>query len=106
MNHVVEDVGSVGDLAHGAHAPAHAAEAHGEGQQHPIHIYLVIWGLLFFFSICSYLVDYFDLQGTLLMSDLSDNNSGTMTLTFVNQAGGELRRSTGAGTDACWRRPR
>lgn len=65
MNHVVEDVGSAGKRASGAHAMAHVADAHGEGQQHPIRIYLVIWGLLFFFSICSYLVDYFDLQGTL-----------------------------------------
>lgn len=39
--------------------------AHTEGQQHPIRIYLLIWGLLFLFSICSYLVDYFDLQGPL-----------------------------------------
>jgi cytochrome c oxidase subunit IV len=42
-----------------------AQHAHAEGQQHPIRIYLLIWVLLFVFSVCSYLVDYFDLQGAL-----------------------------------------
>ncbi len=41
------------------------ATAHAEGQQHPIGIYLKIWGLLFFFSLCSYLVDYYHLEGYL-----------------------------------------
>ena len=36
---------------------------HAEGQQHPIKIYLVIWGLLFVFSTFSYLVDYFEFHG-------------------------------------------
>lgn len=36
-----------------------------EGQQHPIGIYLKIWGLLFVFSFFSYLVDYFHLEGYL-----------------------------------------
>lgn len=36
---------------------------HAEGQQHPIKIYLVIWGLLFVFSTFSYLVDYFGFHG-------------------------------------------
>ena len=39
--------------------------AHGEGQQHPIRLYLWIWGLLFVFSAFSYMVDYFQLQGAL-----------------------------------------
>jgi cytochrome c oxidase subunit IV len=39
--------------------------AHAQGQQHPIGIYLKIWGLLFVLSIASYLVDYFHLQGYL-----------------------------------------
>jgi cytochrome c oxidase subunit IV len=42
-----------------------AGHAHAEGQQHPIRIYFLIWGLLFLFSICSYLIDYFDLHGVL-----------------------------------------
>ena len=39
--------------------------AHAEGQQHPIGIYLKIWGLLFVLSTASYLVDYFHIQGYL-----------------------------------------
>ncbi len=39
--------------------------AHAEGQQHPIGIYLKIWGLLFILSTASYLVDYFHLEGYL-----------------------------------------
>ena len=42
--------------------------AHAEGQQHPIGIYLKIWGLLFVFSTCSYLVDFFHIQGYLRWS--------------------------------------
>jgi len=37
--------------------------AHAEGQQHPIRLYLLVWGWLFVLSTCSYLVDYFNLQG-------------------------------------------
>ncbi|HJP03530.1 MAG TPA: cytochrome C oxidase subunit IV family protein [Gammaproteobacteria bacterium] len=39
-----------------------------EGQQHPISIYLWIWGLLFVLSACSYLVDYMQLEGYLRWS--------------------------------------
>ena len=42
--------------------------AHAEGQQHPIGIYLKIWGLLFVLSTFSYLVDYFEFQGYLRWS--------------------------------------
>jgi cytochrome c oxidase subunit IV len=56
-----------------AHATAHATEpratadaaGHAEGQQHPIKLYLVVWGWLFVLSTFSYLVDYFHLQGYL-----------------------------------------
>ncbi len=41
------------------------AEAHAEGQQHPIGIYFTVWGLLFVLSTFSYLVDYFHLQSYL-----------------------------------------
>lgn len=37
----------------------------GTGQQHPISLYLKIWGLLFVLSAMSYLVDYLQLQGYL-----------------------------------------
>lgn len=35
------------------------------GQQHPIGLYLKIWGLLFVLSTMSYLVDYFHFHGLL-----------------------------------------
>ena len=38
---------------------------HASGQQHPIGLYLKVWGLLFVLSTLSYLVDYFHLQGLL-----------------------------------------
>jgi cytochrome c oxidase subunit 4 len=41
---------------------------HTKGQQHPIKLYLVVWGWLFILSTCSYLVDYFGLQGYLRWS--------------------------------------
>jgi len=37
--------------------------AHAQGQQHPLSLYLKIWGLLFVLSTLSYLVDYFHFQG-------------------------------------------
>lgn len=56
-----------GQHAHPAGQQAHAAgqKTHVEGQQHPIGIYLKIWGLLFVLSTASYLVDYFHIQGYL-----------------------------------------
>ena len=45
-----------------------APAAHAEGHQHPIKLYLVVWGWLFVLSTCSYLVDYFNLQGHLRWS--------------------------------------
>jgi len=53
------------------HVPAKTGTAdggHGEGQQHPLRIYLLIWALLFVFSTFSYLVDYFQLHGMLRWS--------------------------------------
>ena len=47
-----------------AHAEGQQA-AHAGGQQHPISVYLWIWGLLFVLSTFSYLVDYFHFQGYL-----------------------------------------
>jgi cytochrome c oxidase subunit IV len=49
-------------------ATAATAATHVEGQQHPIILYLVVWGLLFVLSTCSYLVDYFNLEGYLRWS--------------------------------------
>jgi cytochrome c oxidase subunit 4 len=51
-----------------AHDAVAAAASHEKGQQHPIKLYLVVWGWLFVLSACSYLVDYFGLQGYLRWS--------------------------------------
>lgn len=42
--------------------------AHTQEQQHPIGLYLKIWGLLFILSTLSYLVDYFHFVGYLRWS--------------------------------------
>jgi caa(3)-type oxidase subunit IV len=54
------------------HASVHeAAPAEGlkparvHGQQHPIGVYLKVWGYLFVLSTMSYLVDYFHAEGLL-----------------------------------------
>jgi len=39
--------------------------AHVEGQQHPLGIYIKVWGLLFVLSSFSYAVDYYHLEGYL-----------------------------------------
>ena len=39
--------------------------AHKVGQQHPITLYLVVWGWLFILSTCSFLVDYLGVEGYL-----------------------------------------
>lgn len=41
------------------------AQHQAQGQQHPISLYLKIWGLLFVLSTLSYMVDYMQLQGYL-----------------------------------------
>jgi cytochrome c oxidase subunit IV len=57
---------------HSLHTHVHEAIAagatHAKGQQHPIKLYLVVWGWLFVLSTCSYLVDYFGLHGYLRWS--------------------------------------
>src|ERR1700730_917557 len=45
-----------------------SATTHTKGQQHPIKLYLVVWGWLFVLSTCSYLVDYFGFHGYLRWS--------------------------------------
>lgn len=55
----------------------HTAHGHGDGattahaevhQEHPIRLYLIVWGWLFILSACSYLVDYVGLEGYLRWS--------------------------------------
>jgi len=57
---------------HPLHSELHevrpSAVAHAQGQQHPIKLYLVVWGWLFVLSTCSYLVDYFGFHGYLRWS--------------------------------------
>ncbi len=50
-----------------AHAQGHTL-GQTSGQQHPIKLYLVVWGWLFVLSTCSYLVDYVGLHGYLRWS--------------------------------------
>ena len=50
------------------HAALASGASHAKGQQHPIKLYLVVWGWLFVLSTCSYLVDYFGLHGYLRWS--------------------------------------
>src|SRR3954469_6826431 len=60
MSHVIDsnEIAAVG----------HEQQAHADGQQHPIKLYLWIWLLLFVFSSFSYMVDYFQLHGYLRWS--------------------------------------
>ena len=51
-------------MTHETAAPA-ATTHRDTHQQHPIKLYLVVWGWLFVLSTGSYLVDYFGLQGYL-----------------------------------------
>ena len=37
--------------------------AQESGQQHPISLYFIVWGLLFVLSFFSYMVDYLNFQG-------------------------------------------
>ena len=48
-----------------SHAPASAPAPKAHGQQHPIGVYLKVWGYLFVLSTMSYLVDYFHVEGIL-----------------------------------------
>lgn len=51
-----------------AAAGAGEATAKVEGQQHPIGLYLKVWGWLFVLSAMSYMVDYFGFEGFLRWS--------------------------------------
>ena len=49
-----------------AHDPTASGMAHSDShQQHPLRIYLVVWGWLFILSACSYMIDYIGFQGYL-----------------------------------------
>ena len=55
-------------MQHGTVQAQTQTQTHEEGQQHPIKLYMVVWGWLFILSACSYAVDYFHLQGYLRWS--------------------------------------
>lgn len=69
--------------------PVKATATHAEGQQHPIKLYLVVWGWLFVLSACSYAVDYFNLQGYLrwgLIVTLMLLKAGLIIAIFMHMA--------------------
>ncbi len=63
-----------------AHGSGHSDTAHDHGhdttaavhaevhQEHPIRLYLIVWGWLFILSACSYFVDYVGFEGYLRWS--------------------------------------
>ena len=58
-------------------------------QQHPIGIYLKVWGLLFLLSVFSYLVDYFHFHGMLrwgLILFLMMLKAGLIVAVFLHMA--------------------
>jgi len=58
-------------------------------QQHPIGIYLKVWGLLFLLSVFSYLVDYFHFHGMLrwgLILFLMMLKAGLIVAVFMHMA--------------------
>ena len=57
------------DHGHSGHAAAASGTAPADAhQEHPIRIYLVVWGWLFILSAGSYAVDYFGVHGYLRWS--------------------------------------
>ena len=67
-----------------------------EGQQHPIKLYLIVWGWLFVLSTCSYLVDYFGLQGHLRWSPAVHGCEGRLDCRYFHAHG-----LGAAGPDIC-----
>src|ERR1700732_3235669 len=77
--------------------------AHEEGQQHPIKLYLVIWGWLFVLSTCSYLVDFFGIHGYLRWSLIllfMIVKAGLIVAVFMHMAWERLGLRA-AGPDVC-----
>jgi len=61
----------------------------GTGQQHPIGLYLKIWGLLFVLSTLSYMVDYLHVQGYLrwgLILTFMIMKAGLIVAVFMHMA--------------------
>ena len=79
-------------MTHGTATPA--ATAHRDThQQHPIKLYLVVWGWLFVLSAGSYMVDYFHLEGYLrwsLILIFMMLKAGLIVAVFMHKAGERL----------------
>jgi cytochrome c oxidase subunit IV len=64
----------------------HAADAQ---QQHPIKLYLVVWGWLFILSFLSYLVEYYHVEGALrwvLVLFFMSLKAGLIVAVFMHMA--------------------
>jgi caa(3)-type oxidase subunit IV len=64
-------------------------KAHTSGQQHPIGMYLKVWGYLFVLSTMSYLVDYFHVEGalrTVLILTFMVLKAGLIVAIFMHMA--------------------
>src|SRR6266567_4487354 len=69
MTNIAVQIEGQQDLLHAhVHDALASGATHAKGQQHPIKLYLVVWGWLFVLSTCSYLVDYFGIHGHLRWS--------------------------------------
>ena len=42
-----------------------STDSHDQGQQHPLSVFIWVWGALFVLSFFSYMVDYYHLEGYL-----------------------------------------
>lgn len=65
------------------------ADAHADGQQHPIGVYLKVWGYLFILSAMSYMVDYFHVEGVLrwfLILTFMTLKAGLIVAIFMHMA--------------------
>ena len=72
-----------------AHDISAQPAAHAEGQQHPIRLYLIVWGWLFILSACSYLVDILQFEGYLrwgLILLLMVGKAGLIVAVFMHMA--------------------
>jgi len=68
MTEAVAHIGAQHHAAEAHDAPVAGVAAHASSHDHPIKVYLVVWAWLFILSACSYLVDYFHIQGHLRWS--------------------------------------
>jgi cytochrome c oxidase subunit IV len=71
-----------------SHTPSQAG-GHAGGQQHPIGVYLKVWGYLFILSTMSYMVDYFHVQGALrwfLILTFMTLKAGLIVAIFIHMA--------------------